>query len=82
MYGWVRMTRPRDGEDNRRIGLDFDAAASAAPELVHEHDDEIIDMHEPLRGKPTLFPSFGSSASNVFRISERLQRPGPPKGHR
>ena len=25
---------------------------------MHEHDDEIIDVKEPLRLKPTLFPSF------------------------
>jgi hypothetical protein len=81
MYGWIRITRPsRTGEDNCRIGLDFDATASAAPALVHEHDDEIVDVKEPLRVELTLFPSFEVlSLKRVEHLRKTASDPALPR---
>ena len=68
------------GEDNRSVGLDFDATAPAAPVLVHEHDDKIVDVKEPLRVELTLFPSFEVlSLKRVEHLRKTASDPALPK---
>lgn len=50
----MRTIRPSNRDDDRSVVLELDAAVSAAPVFVQQHDHQVVDVKELPRLEATL----------------------------